>query len=756
MDISPELKKRFAQDCCIPIDIFTEPVFSSRIQLFDRFYNTIERYNVFLDMIKKRFTTYEMESKTTVTTYRKGHCTITAQSKSDPSIKQECYVSIIDSSDNDKVDSLELDATEIYLSVGGSRQLYATILPETLEDKRILWGTSDKSLATVSGGVVTALTKTEGDAVCTITAMSNKDKSKTATCTVHITDPQYVEGLDFVYHQTELEMGAKERLKVNAVPATATSTDITWSTSNPNVATVSGGVVTAISPGSCSITAKSSADPKIQDVCYILVHNIVPVGSVSFIDNDGQPIYNRDIIVGGLDRLPYRVGPEKATNKEVVWESSDPSILKVDLEDGLITAVGRGTASIYARAVYDHSKYAECVYVVKPSLFVRDIFLDTSAKEIDKKQTFDIVSTISVGYDVDPTVQWISSYEMLATVKDDDTTAPTQKSVTVHEQDYYNEYDRVKCKIVRHIKTSSGYASFNGVDVERSWPVNCQCSSASIYTPQMDGHTMISIKIDKPLFTPLQHFDPSIFNDLNAWENVVSTIGETDNDHIIYSENLLNEVAECCNLSRIESYGRYILNGFYTSKVKPLIDALGKDANNQAFASLVYFGTDEMVIDTSKLTQIIDLDSSDAKILCTNRLIKLFNEIQIQANGYSCSHDPCRGGMGRFPLRVQLFTLYKLKTEYDDEDGNKVIDASQIDGYVKNIYFEGNQPIEFIGHDTCQLPILMRSMSYQAIQDDDRKFLHRGLIAEFTDDRKIYVPPITTIPDTPNESNIDN
>lgn len=752
MDISPELKKRFVQDCCIPIDIFTEPVFASRIQLFDRFYNTMERYNVFLEMLKHRFTTYEMESKTTVTTYRKGNVVVTAQSKSDPSVKKECYVSIIDSSDNDKVDSLTLDYTDIYLSVGGSKQLYATILPENLEDKRILWGTSDKALATVSGGVVTALTKTEGDQICTITAMSNKDKSKTATCTVHITDPQYVEGLDFVYHQTELEMGAKERLKVNAVPATATSTDILWSSSNPSVATVLDGVVTAVSPGSCAITAKSSADPKIQDVCYILVHNIVPVGSVLFIDNDGQPIYHRDIIVGGLDRLPYRILPEKATNKEVVWESSDTSVLQVDPKDGLITAIGRGTASIYARAVYDYSKYAECVYDVKPSLFVRDIELDTYAKEIDKEQTFDVVSTISVGYDVDPTVQWISSYEMLATVSNDDDTQPTQKSVTVHAQDYYNEYDRVKCKIVRHIKTSSGYSRFNNINVEKDWPVNCLCSKATIYTPEMDGHTMISIKIDKPLFTPLYHFDPSIFDNLNAWENVVSTIGETDNDHIIYSENLLKEVAECCNLSRIQSYGRYILNGFYTSKVKPLIDALGKDIDNEAFASLVYFGTDEMVIDTSKLTQIIDLDSSDAKVVCTNRLIKLFNDIKIQAAGYNCSHDPCRGGFSRFPLTVQLFTLYKLKTEYTDEEGNTVIDASQIDGYVRNIYFEGNQPIEFIANDICQLPILMRAFSYQAIQDDDRKFLHRGLIAEFTDDRKIHVPPITSIPDTPYES----
>ena len=103
-------------------------------------------------------------------------------------------------------------------------------------------------------------------------------------------------------------------------------------------------------------------------------------------------------------------------------------------------------------------------------------------------------------------------------------------------------------------------------------------------------------------------------------------------------------------------------------------------------------------------------------------------------------------------MTVRLFTLYKIKTEHEEgegDDAKTIINGNNIDGYVKNIYYEGNQPLEFIDNDPCQLPMLMRTMSYESLQDNDRKFMHRGMIAQFTDDYKIHVPPITSIPDTP-------
>mgnify|MGYP003314584349 CR=1 FL=1 len=48
MEISIKLKERFCKDCNIPISIFQEPYFSDRLKLYDKFYKTLEKWDVFV------------------------------------------------------------------------------------------------------------------------------------------------------------------------------------------------------------------------------------------------------------------------------------------------------------------------------------------------------------------------------------------------------------------------------------------------------------------------------------------------------------------------------------------------------------------------------------------------------------------------------------------------------------------------------------------------------------------------------------
>lgn len=52
MEITTRLKKRFCKNCNIPISIFIEPFFSDRIMLFDKYFNTIEELDKFLESIR--------------------------------------------------------------------------------------------------------------------------------------------------------------------------------------------------------------------------------------------------------------------------------------------------------------------------------------------------------------------------------------------------------------------------------------------------------------------------------------------------------------------------------------------------------------------------------------------------------------------------------------------------------------------------------------------------------------------------------
>ena len=53
MDISTRVKERFCKDCNIPIRIFQEPYFTDRLKLYDNFYGTLEKWNIFLNELGK-------------------------------------------------------------------------------------------------------------------------------------------------------------------------------------------------------------------------------------------------------------------------------------------------------------------------------------------------------------------------------------------------------------------------------------------------------------------------------------------------------------------------------------------------------------------------------------------------------------------------------------------------------------------------------------------------------------------------------
>lgn len=47
-----QLYQRFCKDCNIPINIFKDPIFQSRLHLYDPFYNTMKKWNMLWDMLQ--------------------------------------------------------------------------------------------------------------------------------------------------------------------------------------------------------------------------------------------------------------------------------------------------------------------------------------------------------------------------------------------------------------------------------------------------------------------------------------------------------------------------------------------------------------------------------------------------------------------------------------------------------------------------------------------------------------------------------
>ncbi len=85
------------------------------------------------------------------------------------------------------VNGITLDKTEATLTVGGTVFLTATISPENASENRVLWKTSDATVASVNNGAVVGLSP--GTAVITA---SSGEGSYTASCTVTVEESEMV------------------------------------------------------------------------------------------------------------------------------------------------------------------------------------------------------------------------------------------------------------------------------------------------------------------------------------------------------------------------------------------------------------------------------------------------------------------------------------------------------------------------------------------------------------------------------------
>lgn len=53
MVISNKLKERFCKDCNIPLRLFHEPYFTDRLKLYDKYYNTLSKWDLFVEELQK-------------------------------------------------------------------------------------------------------------------------------------------------------------------------------------------------------------------------------------------------------------------------------------------------------------------------------------------------------------------------------------------------------------------------------------------------------------------------------------------------------------------------------------------------------------------------------------------------------------------------------------------------------------------------------------------------------------------------------
>lgn len=314
------------------------------------------------------------------------------------------------------VSAITVSPKDATVKRGGSVTLTGEIQPENASNQNMIWTSDNESVATVAGGVVTGVA--EGTATITVTSAENDTIRDTATITVENGEPEIVEVESVSVEPTELsltEEGTK-KLTHTITPSNATNQNVSWSSDNVEVATVSQeGVVKALKEGTANITVTTESNHKTA-VCKVTVSR-------------------KDIAVTGVTLLPAAlemkpndtesltaaVQPANATNQNISWSSSNEAVATVN--GSTVTAVAAGTATITV-TTEEGGFTATCVVTVKSEIVkVTGVTLDKTAVNLEVGESTVVKESVQPENATDKTVSWSSKNETVASVDNGKITA---------------------------------------------------------------------------------------------------------------------------------------------------------------------------------------------------------------------------------------------------------------------------------------------------------------------------------------------
>ena len=194
------------------------------------------------------------------------------------------------------VSAVVLSESALTVRCEQSETLIAVIYPENASDKTLRWESSDESVASVENGVVTGIST--GSAVITVYAADGKS----AECAVTVLEKYVpVEKITLSRSALSIKGGAVRTLTASISPANATDKTVRWESSDKSVVSVENGVVTALKPGSATVTAYAADGKSATCRITVLSDEVEEEGYTWYEDFDGTdvPNYLRTTLEGG-------------------------------------------------------------------------------------------------------------------------------------------------------------------------------------------------------------------------------------------------------------------------------------------------------------------------------------------------------------------------------------------------------------------------------------------------------------------------
>jgi uncharacterized protein YjdB len=308
---------------------------------------------------------------------------------------------------NVPVTDITLDTTNITLIPTQTRKIIASVLPTNANDKTISWNVGDTNIATVSSdGTVTAVNPG-------VTTLSIQSGTITKTVSINVLTP--VNGLIINVPAQTLKVGETLNLVATPTAGADETGKMTWTSSNPAAATVDqNGKVTAVASndGSASTTTitatwTSNTDSTHKETTTSVITVINPISKIELnknkIELNGKGL--KETLNATLTPNPT------SSDKTITWTSSDTSVATVT-NDGTVTSVGKGTATITATTSNGLIATAEVIVTIPTS----NITINGQKEITMNINTTNTLTAVVNPSDTSDTLSWISSNSEIVSV----------------------------------------------------------------------------------------------------------------------------------------------------------------------------------------------------------------------------------------------------------------------------------------------------------------------------------------------------
>ena len=188
-------------------------------------------------------------------------------------------------------------------------------------------------------------------ALLKVTVIDTKGQEHAATRIIVYSTKVAVESVTLNQVTIDVNVGDEANLIANITPADATTQTLKWESSDDEIVTVdAAGKVTGVKVGSATITVTSTADATKTATCTVTVKSVAVTG----VTLEGD----KAIAIGETVKLTATIAPANATNKKIIWNSSNPEIASIGT-DGTIEGKAAGETTVTV-TTEDGSKTATC------------------------------------------------------------------------------------------------------------------------------------------------------------------------------------------------------------------------------------------------------------------------------------------------------------------------------------------------------------------------------------------------------------